>query len=104
MVDKIRPNIWYLGLIVGLLIFGLAMLCVNIIYRGALPLPGEAVLVALAVLGTLVSVGVGGLLAVMAAVAQDPPPPTVPADTHERSLAAVLDIGCENADCPNKGA
>ena len=75
MLSKLRPNVVALATLVGIItiIFGNRLL--------------SDVTDADTVLALLVGVGLGGLVSVMGGVAQDPPPPTVPADVHERLMA-----------------
>ena len=79
MWSKIRPNVLLLAAVVAGLTGTLAVMLID---------RTEAI-VSNEILALLVGVGIGGLVGVMSAVAQDAPPPTVPADTHERMIEYV---------------
>ena len=88
MFAKLRPNVLLLGALVGAMTMVLALQLIG---------KTEAI-VSNEILALLVGVGLGGLVGVMSAVAQDPPPPTIPAETFEKyfSLEAVeVEIECE---------
>ena len=90
MIQKLRPNVLFLALMVtGVTVY----LAVRLIAQSETMLGNE-------ILALLIGVGIGGLVGVMSAVAQDPPPPTVPADTAERMFNKALDVGfvTENDD------
>lgn len=76
MIAKIRPNVIILSLIVAILtyLFGIAL--IGKIDR----------LISSEILALLLGIGIGGLLTLAGQIASDPPPPTVPADTHERMM------------------
>ena len=78
MLNKLRPNVIILSIIIALLTFTLATKLIDI---ADVPLSSE-------ILALLVGVGVGGLVSTLSGVAQDPPPPSVPAHIVEKMLDA----------------
>ena len=89
MLNKIKPNVIILGVAVALLTGYLAVLLIG--KTGAI--------VSNEILALLVGVGIGGLVGVMSAVAQDAPPPSVPARTFEKAIQRLTSRGC---DCGGK--
>ena len=85
MLQKLRPNV----LVLAALVAGLTG------YLAVLLIARTQAIVSNEILALLVGVGIGGLVGVMSAVAQDPPPPTVPADTAERLVEKALERGAE---------
>ena len=82
MLNKIRPNVWYMAAIVGLLTFVFLGQLVGIMETS---ISGE-------LYALVVGVGLGGLVSVMSQTATDPPapaPPMVPAEVHLEALKAV---------------
>ena len=87
MVGKLRPNVIILAGLAAILvlIFGYMLI-------GKLEVQGdEATLAVTAILSMIVGIGIGGLMAIAGQVATDPPPPTVPASTHEAMMGKALD-------------
>ena len=80
-MNKLRPNVILLALLVAMLT---GYLAVKLIDRTEAIISNE-------ILALLVGVGIGGLVGVMSAVAQDPPPPTVPASTVEHLADSLLE-------------
>ena len=76
MIDKVRPNVLYLATLAGVItvIFG-----VMLIQR----IQGN---ISTEILALLVGIGIGSLLTLAGQCATDPPPPTVPASTHEKVI------------------
>ena len=83
MVAKIRPNVM-VALICGAVLTGLFGWWLIDRLDGA---------VSTEILAMLVGIGVGGLFTLAGLLAQDPPPPSVPASTHEASLSMALERG-----------
>ncbi len=81
MWSKVRPNVIALALLVAALTGCLAALLIE---RAEAPVSNE-------ILALLVGVGLGGLVGVMSAVAQDPPPPTIPAGTAEKLALRLME-------------
>lgn len=81
MLDKVRPNVIVLAILVAALTGYLAIMLIG----------KTDTLVSNEILALLVGVGIGGLVGVMSSVSQDPPPPTVPSDTHERLITKIVD-------------
>ena len=74
--EKIRPNVIILALLTAVVtvIFGVMLI-------GLIDVP-----VSNEILALLVGIGVGGLMTLAGQVATDPPPPTIPASTHEAMM------------------
>ena len=74
--EKIRPNVIILALLTAVVtvIFGVMLI-------GLIDVP-----VSNEILALLVGIGVGGLMTLAGQVATDPPPPTIPAATHEAMM------------------
>ena len=85
MVSKLRPNVIIIALFVAILTGYLAVMLID----------KTDAIISNEILALLVGVGIGGLVGVMSTVSQDPPPPTVPSETHERMLAKIID-GSDN--------
>ena len=83
MLEKIRPNVIVLSLIGGALTWYVVGQLVGFLkdIEGL-----EAGLAIVAVLSTLIGIGIGSLFTIASQVAQDPPPPTVPAPIAERLI------------------
>ena len=83
MRDKIRPNVLYLATLAGVmtLVFGIMLIR---------SLAGETV--ATEILALLVGIGIGGIMTIAGQVATDPPPPSVPAETHERMMKEINNV------------
>ena len=76
MRDKIRPNVIILALLTAgvTVIFGVML--IGLIENS----------ISNEILALLVGIGVGGLMTLAGQVATDPPPPTIPASTHENMM------------------
>ena len=75
-MNPIRPNV-LIALSAGALLTGLFGYW--LIQRIEGPVASE-------ILALLVGIGIGGLFTLAGVLAQDPPPPSVPADVHERLM------------------
>ena len=82
MIEKIRPNVMVLATIAGTLTLIFGWLLINRLTIDN----AEATLAIVAVLSMIVGIGIGGIMTLAGQVASDPPPPTVPAGTHERMM------------------
>ena len=81
MVAKIRPNVM-VALMCGAVLTGLfGWWLIDRLDSG----------VSTEILAMLVGIGVGGLFTLAGLLAHDPPPPSVPASTHESALSMVLE-------------
>ena len=81
MIAKIRPNVMA-ALICGSALTGLfGWWLIDRLDGG----------VSAEILAMLVGIGVGGLFTLAGLLAQDPPPPSVPASTHEATLSMLLE-------------
>ena len=89
MLSKIRPNV----IVLAALVAGLTG------YLAVLLIAKTDVIVSNEILALLVGVGIGGLVGVMSAVSQDPPPPTVPAGTFEKVVARLVEVEQAECDC-----
>ena len=88
MISKLRPNVLILGTAVAALTGYLAVLLID----------KTDAIVSNEILALLVGVGLGGLIGVMSAVAQDAPPPTVPAATVEKLIERIDGHRCRCGD------
>ena len=81
MVSKIRPNVMA------------ALMCGSVltVLFGWWLIDRLDNAVSTEILAMLVGIGVGGLFTLAGLLAQDPPPPTVPASTHEATLSMLLE-------------
>ena len=80
--DKLKPNVLILGVL-------FAVVTVVFAYWLIQKLTGTNVTTQ--ILAMVVGVGISGLATVIGQIATDPPPPTVPADVHERLVAGRQD-------------
>ena len=76
MRDKIRPNVIILALLTAVVTVIFGVMLIGLIENS---LSNE-------ILALLVGIGVGGLMTLAGQVATDPPPPTIPASTHENMM------------------
>ena len=83
MLSKIRPNVIFLAVLIAAVT---GYLAVRLLDKTEAILSGE-------ILSLLVGIGIGGLVTAMGTVAQDPPPPTVPASTFEKMVDRIA--ACE---------
>ena len=81
MVSKIRPNVM-VALMCGAALTGLFGWWLIDRMDGG---------VSTDILAMLVGIGVGGLFTLAGLLSQDPPPPSVPASTHEATLSMLLE-------------
>ena len=73
MRDKIRPNVIILALLTAIVTVIFGVMLIGLIENN----------ISNEILALLVGIGVGGLMTLAGQVATDPPPPTIPASTHE---------------------
>ena len=76
MRDKIRPNVIILALLTAIVTVIFGVMLIGLIQA---QISNE-------ILALLVGIGVGGLMTLAGQVATDPPPPTIPASTHENMM------------------
>ena len=76
MRDKIRPNVIILALLTAIVTVIFGVMLIGLIENS----------ISNEILALLVGIGVGGLMPVAGHVATDPPPPTIPASTHENMM------------------
>ena len=76
MRDKIRPNVIILAVLTAIVTVIFGIMLIGLIEN---QISNE-------ILALLVGVGVGGLMTLAGQVATDPPPPTIPASTHEAMM------------------
>ena len=76
MRDKIRPNVIILALLTAVVTVIFGIMLIGLIEN---QISNE-------ILALLVGIGVGGLMTLAGQVATDPPPPTIPASTHENMM------------------
>lgn len=76
MRDKIRPNVIILALLTAVVTVIFGVMLIGLIDT---QISNE-------ILALLVGIGVGGLMTLAGQVATDPPPPTIPASTHEAMM------------------
>ena len=76
MRDKIRPNVIILALLTAVVTVIFGVMLIGLIQA---QISNE-------ILALLVGIGVGGLMTLAGQVATDPPPPTIPASTHENMM------------------
>ena len=90
--DKIRPNVIILALMTAIVTVIFGVMLIGLIDN---QISNE-------ILALLVGIGVGGLMTLAGQVATDPPPPTIPASTHEAmmKLAAKLEEEGEAEEAP----
>ena len=78
--DKIRWNVLYLATVAGAMTFYFG---VKLLGMDDLP-AGE-------ILSLLVGMGIGSIMTIAGGLAQDAPPPAVPAAVHERMMNKAMD-------------
>lgn len=76
MRDKIRPNVIILALLTAIVTVIFGVMLIGLIENN----------ISNEILALLVGIGVGGLMTLAGQVATDPPPPTIPASTHENMM------------------
>ena len=76
MRDKIRPNVIILALLTAVVTVIFGVMLIGLIENS----------ISNEILALLVGIGVGGLMTLAGQVATDPPPPTIPASTHENMM------------------
>ena len=76
MRDKIRPNVIILALLTAIVTVIFGVMLIGLIENS----------ISNEILALLVGIGVGGLMTLAGQVATDPPPPTIPASTHENMM------------------
>ncbi len=76
MRDKIRPNVIILALLTAVVTVIFGVMLIGLIENN----------ISNEILALLVGIGVGGLMTLAGQVATDPPPPTIPASTHENMM------------------
>ena len=76
MRDKIRPNVIILALLTAVVTVIFGVMLIGLIENN----------ISNEILALLVGIGVGGLMTLAGQVATDPPPPTIPASTHESMM------------------
>ena len=76
MRDKIRPNVIILAVLTAVVTVIFGVMLIGLIDT---QISNE-------ILALLVGIGVGGLMTLAGQVATDPPPPTIPASTHEAMM------------------
>ena len=76
MRDKIRPNVIILALLTAVVTVIFGVMLIGLIENS----------ISNEILSLLVGIGVGGLMTLAGQVATDPPPPTIPASTHENMM------------------
>ena len=82
MWSKVKPNVLVLSaMAAGLVLFIVWQLFTHVDDLSGFPF-GEIV-------SMIIGIGIGSLLTIASQVAQDPPPPTVPASTVEKILDKV---------------
>ena len=87
VIGRIRPTVIYLSTVTAVLTGVLAFALISRISDAS---------VSSEILALLVGIGVGGLMTIAGQVAQDPSPPMIPAETHERMMnSKAIWIQCE---------
>ena len=82
--EKIRPNVIILALMTAIVTVIFGVMLIGLIENS----------ISNEILALLVGIGVGGLMTLAGQVATDPPPPTIPASTHE----AMMNLAVRAAD------
>ena len=83
--EKIRPNVIILAILTAVVTVIFGVMLIGLI-------DGQ---ISNDILALLVGIGVGGLMTLAGQVATDPPPPTIPAQTHEAMMKLAAKQGEE---------
>ena len=83
--EKIRPNVIILAILTAVVTVIFGVMLIGLI-------DGQ---ISNEILALLVGIGVGGLMTLAGQVATDPPPPTIPAQTHEAKMKLAAKQGEE---------
>ncbi len=102
-VNKFRPNVLLVALMLSILVVVLLGYLFSWLEEVAPNVQWDAAVMGAVFASALLIVGavLGGLVSVMSQVAQDPPPPVVPAETAEALIGALVGSLCAHKDGGN---
>jgi hypothetical protein len=92
--EKIRPNVIILAILTAVVTVIFGVMLIGLIENA----------ISNEILALLVGIGVGGLMTLAGQVATDPPPPTIPASTHEAMMKLAAKLDDEEAEEAPKSA